>query len=217
MTTKTQPKPIADNQLTAYARNDWERIAGKSWGPVVRQLIAELQGERRISARTADQAIQARSQFASLDRVKLDAARRQGGRVLVVDCPAEPGERCEGETLVLADEWLDIRTARCPVGTSHHRFDEVLAAVLSPLPARFQRMAGELGLATWIIARYPRNRRQEIDALVEAKITENVLTILNELRDGMEAVDETQSTTEQVTEPGPDGAAAPSRTPELPW
>jgi hypothetical protein len=209
---KTSPS-FTDQQLAGLERTDLKRAG--PWTATMRKLITELRAEKRMNAALTRMAIRALARFSTLDRVKLGAARRQAGRVLVVDCPATAGERCVGETIVYADELVDLSSARCPVGSLHPRFEDVLEAALSGLPRRFQGMPGELSVFVRSITRYPMDLRSEVEALVNANHAEHVSRALSELREGLEH--ETHAAKSQEQETSSDGTGAPKGEIDLPF
>ena len=196
---------FTDRQLAGLERSSFGR-----WQTTVVKLIAELRAERSLNRQLVEQALRARAQLVAMDR-----PTKPGGRVLLVDCPATPDELCEGETVVYADTTVDLCTARSPVGVLHPRFDSVLEAVLAGARWRFRTMPGELSVKTRSLARYPRDFPSEVAALVNAKVADNVLAALNELREGLEDEKNEAQTKEQET--SGDGADTPEESITVPF
>ncbi len=191
------------------------------------RLIQELRAEKRLSAVLVRHALVARGQLAVLERPS-----QPGGRVLLLDAPASPGDRCEGETLVYADMPVDLFTARVPVGAMHRRFDEVVNAVLCNAPRRFRSLPGELSIRRLSLSRYPRDFSREVAALVNAKLAGSVLAALNEIKDGLDEKKTAQPqdavASQKTTQPSgavkteeqvasETGAETPDSTPVVPW
>lgn len=224
-------KPVTDKILAAWRGNAWDKIAPRWAGPI-RELIDEVLHLRQYVRFLEMAFLRERAQ-----RVELDRQVKPTGRVLVVDCPAGPGERCEGETLIYADGRIDLYTTRCPVGVSHPLFDEVLEAVLFEAPNRFKGMPGELSIRTRSLVRYFRDLRSEAAAMGNAKLAAEVTAALNKLRDELNETikDESQDgaqtnavqaeavKAETVTTPAPvqetvaARTAAPAAPSGLPW
>jgi hypothetical protein len=181
---------FTDKQLAGLERSNFGR-----WQTTAVKLIAELRAANSLNAALVEQTLRARAELVALDRPSMP-----GGRVLLLDCPASPGELCEGETVIYADQTVELCMARVPVGVLHARFDEVVEAVLAGERSRFRTMPGELSLKVRSLTRYPRDFHSEVVALRNAKLTVNVIAALNELRERM-APDETIAAQPQVTTP----------------
>lgn len=205
MRTPNVARSYTDRQLAGLERSNF----GKWQGTVVK-LIAELRAEKRLNAELTRHALRARAQLAALDR-----PTKPGGRVLLVDVPTAADERCVGETIVYTDPTVDLHMARCPVGVSHPSFDDVVEAVLFGAPRRFRGMPGELTVGIHSLTRYPRDFLREVTSLVDAKLADNVLTALSELRSSLEAEAQKDEGQEQNTIAA--RAETSTGAPTVPW
>jgi hypothetical protein len=204
VSTRTTGRNFTDKQLAGLERSN----IGK-WNATLQKLIAELRAERRLSEHMTKAYVRERAA-----RVELDRQVRPNARILVVDCPVEPDERAEGETIVYSDGLLDVCTVSCPVGWSHPKFEQVLEAVLSETPRRFQGMPGSLSCRLRSIVRYPRDLHKEVEALIAAQDTQEVLDLLGELR---ERLDEKKPAEKQEQEPSETRADESAGKISVPW
>src|SRR5262245_797707 len=131
------PPPTAgftDEQLARLRTNDYGRQRG-----TVERLIDEL-----IQANVVNRALALQCTRLRLQVAESEGRVKTGDRLLIIEVPANDGERCEWETLLYFDGTIDLRVERCPVPTGHPLFDSLLAGILAELPRRFQQMPWEV-------------------------------------------------------------------------
>ena len=175
------PKPFTDAQLAALEASNLKHL-GRSEA-MVRKLIGELRMARRLLELMEGGYLRMRSQLVEIDRKMLPS-----GRVLVVECPAEPHTRCLAETVLVSDGMLDLHTVACPVDPGHTEFDAVLAATLElPInrtPVRFKELLREASTRRRQLRHYQKSDwKTELERLSNAQATQDVLDALNELKE----------------------------------
>lgn len=196
------PKPFTDGQLEGLEKSNLAHLGRNE--AMVRKLIGELRMARRLVEQLEAGYLRMRSQLVELDREILPA-----GRVLVVECPPEPHTSAVAETVLLADGKLDLHRVACPVECGHSQFEDVLRATLElPVqrtPIRFQNLLKEATRRQRVLRHYQRDWQREIEAMMSAQATQDVLDALNELRD---------RPNEAIENPAQDAAASEEAKPQ---